>query len=109
MVGPQKKKCVARTQMQKCDDVPWHSNDAVGVLENLMVKPPRLLRLPAVLDRVGIGRTTLYSWIADARFPAQFRIGVRSVAWDERAVDAWIEERLSENNRAADSRKGDEE
>lgn len=51
----------------------------------------RLLRLPEVLSRTGLSRSTLY---ADATFPRSIKIGPRAVAWDEREIDDWIEARI---------------
>jgi len=47
----------------------------------------RLLRLPAVLDRTGLSRSTLY---ATADFPKSVKVGQRAVAWPEDEVEAWI-------------------
>ena len=44
--------------------------------------PPRLLaRLPTVLKMTGLGRSTIYRWIADGSFPPPVRLGPRAVAW----------------------------
>jgi prophage regulatory protein len=54
-----------------------------------------LLRLPAVLTRVGWGRSTLYAKIKSGEFPSPIRLGPRSVAWPSFEVDAWIRERIA--------------
>lgn len=51
----------------------------------------RLLRLPEVLTRTGLSRSTLY---ADLSFPKSVKVGQRAVAWAEDEIDAWIGERL---------------
>jgi prophage regulatory protein len=51
----------------------------------------RLLRLPAVLDRTGLSRSTLY---ATPDFPKSVKVGDRAVAWSEDEVDAWIAAKL---------------
>jgi prophage regulatory protein len=51
----------------------------------------RLLRLPEVLNRTGLSRSTLY---ADSSFPKSVKVGQRAVAWDEDEINAWIEARL---------------
>ena len=55
-----------------------------------------LLRLPAVKARVGLCRSTIYNRITEGTFPAPINLGARAVAWDSRAVDAWIESRIAE-------------
>ncbi|MGA4104368.1 helix-turn-helix transcriptional regulator [Ralstonia nicotianae] len=55
----------------------------------------KLLRLPGVLDAVGIKKSCLYEMIRAGKFPAPVRLGARSVAWRQSDVDAWIEARES--------------
>lgn len=53
-------------------------------------KPTRLLRKPAVLDRVGLSDSELQRRINAKVFPKPLKIGVRSVAWTEASIDEWI-------------------
>jgi prophage regulatory protein len=59
-----------------------------------------LLRLPAVLARVGYSRSTLYGLIARGAFPAPIRLGARASAWPSDEVDSWIQQRI-QHSRAA--------
>ena len=52
-----------------------------------------LLRRPAVQARTGLGRSMIYRYVKEGRFPAPVRIGNRAVAWRESDVSAWIAER----------------
>jgi prophage regulatory protein len=54
-----------------------------------MSESKKFLRLPAVLERVGLKRATIYKRIAAGTFPAPIQIGPRAVAWDEAALAAW--------------------
>lgn len=54
----------------------------------------RLLRLPAVLDRSGYRRSSLYARIAEGLFPAPISLGGRSVAWLESETAAVIAARV---------------
>ena len=54
----------------------------------------QILRLPAVLSRVGVSRSTLYLWVSECRFPASIPLGERSIGWLESDVTAWIEARV---------------
>lgn len=65
------------------------------------IKPLRLERLPDVCARVGVKKSTLYKWIAERKFPAPARIGSNTVAWDARAVDRWISDRIAVSRGAA--------
>ena len=50
----------------------------------------RLLRLPEVIHRVGLSRTTIYSLIATGEFPRPIVIGPRAVAWSQQELEDWI-------------------
>lgn len=59
-------------------------------------KPLRLLRLKEVKMRVGLGRSTIYRWISEGRFPKPVRLGCRSVGWLESTIDSWIKSRTND-------------
>ncbi|MEI7188043.1 AlpA family transcriptional regulator [Dickeya dianthicola] len=50
----------------------------------------RLIRVPEVLRRVDFSRTKMYELIKEGRFPDKVKIGLRSVAFVESEIDAWI-------------------
>jgi prophage regulatory protein len=51
-----------------------------------------LIRLPVVMSRTGISRSTLYALIKDGRFPKPVKIGARMSAWVETEINQWIED-----------------
>lgn len=53
-----------------------------------------LLRLPAVVQRTGYSRSTLYALIQKGDFPAPISLGARAVAWPSEEIDAWIHRRI---------------
>ncbi|HEV7661580.1 MAG TPA: AlpA family transcriptional regulator [Allosphingosinicella sp.] len=53
-------------------------------------KPDRILRLPAVLDRTGLSRSTLYRKIQAGTFPKQVPISTRCAGWRESSVCEWM-------------------
>jgi prophage regulatory protein len=58
-------------------------------------KPPlKILRLPAVEDRTGLARSTIYLKISQNAFPAPISLGDRSVGWIEEEINSWIKERI---------------
>ena len=61
---------------------------------------PALLRLPAVLALVGVGKTTLYRWASKGMFPQPRALTpTRStVAWSAAEVHAWIASKLAAND-----------
>ena len=50
----------------------------------------RFIRLREVLYRTGLGRSTVYRWMDEGRFPKPVRLGSRSVAWIEHEIDEWL-------------------
>ena len=56
--------------------------------------PHRILRLPDVMDRVGLRKSAIYSRIASGEFPAPIPLGARAVGWLETEVDEWLNARI---------------
>lgn len=56
----------------------------------------KILRMTAVVDKLGIARSTIYDWLNpkspryDATFPKQRRLGMQSVGWLESELDEWL-------------------
>jgi prophage regulatory protein len=63
----------------------------------------KILRLPAVREKVGLGTTAIYGLIKRGNFPQQIKIG-RLSGWVESEVDAWIRARIEQSRAANDGR-----
>ena len=50
----------------------------------------RILRLREVMDRVGLGKSAIYSKISKGEFPRPLYLGPRSVGWRSGDIEAWI-------------------
>ena len=51
----------------------------------------RLMRLPQVLERLGVARSTLYRLVAeDPTFPRPVKVGRKVVAWRSDLLEEWI-------------------
>jgi len=55
----------------------------------------KILRLPDVLQRCGLSRSSLYAQMAEGQFPQSVKISTRSVGWVESDLDDWIQDRIS--------------
>ena len=55
----------------------------------------RFLRLPEVLARTGLSRSTIYVRLDQGSFPRPVSLGGRAVGWIETEVDEWIRERIA--------------
>lgn len=63
---------------------------------------PRLIRLPEVMDRTGLGRSWVYQAVREGRFPAPIAVpGSRAVAWVEGEVAAWITQSIQASRSAS--------
>lgn len=55
----------------------------------------KIMRLPAVIEKTGKPRSTIYSMIENDLFPKQIKLSARSVGWLEDEVNAWIAEKVN--------------
>ena len=62
-------------------------------LDNSVVSPTALLRLPNVIQTTGLGRSTIYKLVALKKFPAPVRLTGRAVGWRLADVERWTTER----------------
>ena len=60
-------------------------------------KSDRFLRLPEVLYKTGMARSTIYLWISEDKFPKQISLGVRSSAWLESEIIEWMKQKLEKH------------
>ena len=64
---------------------------AAATIEPAGGRPPRLLRLPEVMDRVGLRRSAIYQRMSEGRFPKCRTLGAKCSVWVEAEINAWIE------------------
>jgi len=64
--------------------------DPVEKLSDNPQRVTRLIRLKEVQHRVGLGRSTIYRWMSEGKFPKPVRLGGYSVAWNQEDIDEWI-------------------
>ncbi len=68
-----------------------------NTMERRTNAPIRFLRLPEVLARTGLSRSTIYVRLAAGCFPQPVSLGGRAVGWIEAEVDEWVRERIAES------------
>ena len=56
-----------------------------------------ILRLPDVMARTGLSRSTIYVRVRDGSFPAPINLGARSVGWLDNEVEQWIRDRVEQS------------
>jgi prophage regulatory protein len=52
-----------------------------------------VLRLPAVTQKVGLSRSTIYLLMQRGEFPRPVQLSLRAVGWYQTDVDAWLQSR----------------
>lgn len=63
---------------------------AAAAIEPDIASPPRLLRLPEVMARVGLRRSAIYQRMSEGRFPKSRSLGPKCSVWVEAEINAWI-------------------
>ncbi len=53
-----------------------------------------VLRLPVVMARTGLSRSTIYAKIAAGAFPEPINLGARAVGWLADEIEAWLMARI---------------
>lgn len=54
----------------------------------------RLIRLKQVAERTGLGRSSMYNYMAAGNFLKSVKLGPRLVAWVEEEVEQWIADKI---------------
>ncbi len=58
----------------------------------------RFLKLKEVMALTALGRSSIYKFMEENRFPKSVSLGDRAVAWVESEVEEWMHERLSQRD-----------
>ena len=68
--------------------------------------PRKILRLPIVLDRTGLSRSTVYQRVTEGNFPRPVSLGARAVGWIETEVEEWIARQIEVSRTIQNQRSG---
>tara|TARA_B110000305_G_C19302566_1_gene569888 strand:+ start:727 stop:933 length:207 start_codon:yes stop_codon:yes gene_type:complete len=55
-----------------------------------------VLRLPAVKERTGLSRSSIYLRITNHQFPAPISLGGRAVGWLEEDIGNWLKQKIEQ-------------
>ena len=59
-------------------------------------------RLPEVVRRTGLSRSTIYEMVSREGFPRQVKLGRRAVGWLANDVDEWIRSKVDSSSSGTD-------
>ncbi len=62
----------------------------------------KILRLPAVVARTGLSRSTVYLRISQHTFPRRVPLGGRAVGWIESEIEEWITQQIDASRKAGE-------
>jgi prophage regulatory protein len=68
--------------------------------------PRKILRLPVVLDRTGLSRSTVYLRVTEGRFPRPVSLGARAFGRIETEVEEWIALQIEASREIREQRAG---
>lgn len=60
----------------------------------------KALRLPAVIERTALSRSSIYRLVQLGRFPAPVKLSERASAWRESDIKQWLESRQTKDRAA---------
>jgi prophage regulatory protein len=55
----------------------------------------KLLRLPQVIERTSLRRSTIYEMMGSVSFPKTVKLNRRSNGWIENEISDWVETRIA--------------
>ena len=65
--------------------------------------PETILRLPEVITRIGLSRSTIYFRINEGTFPAPIKLGGgRAVGFLESEIDEWLIQQINRSRATAE-------
>ena len=62
----------------------------------------KLIKLTEVMAMTGLGRSSVYNFMADKRFPKTVSLGGRAVAWVEEEIQEWITDKIAQRDLQTD-------
>ncbi|MBA6296595.1 AlpA family transcriptional regulator [Colwellia sp. MB02u-9] len=57
-------------------------------------------RLPAVKDKTGLSRSSIYLRMSKGEFPQSISLGDRAVGWLEADIEKWLEDKIAASRKA---------
>ena len=60
-----------------------------------------ILRLPVVISRTGLSRSSIYAKMRIGEFPKSISIGIRAIGWMESEIQQWIADRVKASRKDA--------
>ena len=59
-----------------------------------MDRSTKFLRLPSVIDKVGLSRSQIYKLIQQGEFPEPLKLDPKISVWIEEKLEAWMDAKI---------------
>tara|TARA_R110000851_G_C13101874_1_gene568645 strand:+ start:9112 stop:9318 length:207 start_codon:yes stop_codon:yes gene_type:complete len=63
----------------------------------------KIIRLPAVKEKTGLSRSSIYLRMSKGEFPSSISLGDRAIGWVENSVDNWVEDKIEASKNTGSS------
>ncbi|MBL4909365.1 MAG: AlpA family transcriptional regulator [Alteromonadaceae bacterium] len=61
----------------------------------------RLIRLKEVINLTGLGRSSIYKFMSENKFPQSISLGERAIAWQEGEIEEWLQDKIDHRKQPA--------
>lgn len=68
----------------------------------------KILRLTELVTKTGLSRSTILRLEEQGRFPQRILLSERTVGWDEKAIDQWLEQKAEASSQSDGKEAGHE-
>ena len=51
----------------------------------------KYLRITQVIQKIGVGKSTIWLWSKEGKFPKLIKISTKVTVWEEEKIDEWIQ------------------
>ncbi|WP_319480252.1 AlpA family transcriptional regulator [uncultured Draconibacterium sp.] len=58
----------------------------------------KILRLPELLAKTGLSRSTMYKMVKEQTFPKPVNLGLRCSGWLQSEVNDWLNQKITQRN-----------
>jgi prophage regulatory protein len=60
-----------------------------------------LLKLPEVMKQTTLGKSTIYAYVRNGKFPSPIEVGDRAVGWVQSEISDWVQDRINASRTTA--------
>jgi len=50
----------------------------------------RFIRIPDVIKKTGLAKSTIWLWVKEGRFPKPIKLSPRVTVWEEADINKWM-------------------